>query len=418
METYLNFIVIQTEPIGAIIMKMITEKIADSMSHPLEDASHNSHQQDREETPSCQSKEISGIANRDPIEPLLLPIHELEKSVWLKDVCSSCMGCISVCPAGTLAYDHERNRPHQITSCVDCKACLDVCPRIPANNQNISSQILGPCISIKNAKSKIDSIRSQNGGVATALLTAALDEELVDCALVMGQDPWSQRSYPRVVYDAKELKKCAGSKYTSNAILEPLKDLIKCTKNIALVGTPCSVHAMGLMRRSSNEFAERVAQKVRFVIGLFCFEAYDESVIPDISKIIGEPAWRFDGMNIGDGKMTIKLRDGGFRTIPLQHLAEDVKTGCKACADFTAKLSDISIGRMGSASGMSTVIVRTSEGMGLFDIAEDMGLLEVTDGVNVEAIERASRLKLTKNGIILSDIFGGRHQYVRSKSER
>lgn len=96
----------------------------------------------------------------------------------------------------------------------------------------------------------------------------------------MGLDRWAQKSYPRVVYDSRELAKCAGSKYTSNAILEPLTDVIRDVKSIALAGTPCTVQAVGLLRGSSNEFALRLAQKVRFIVGLFCFEAYDDSLIP------------------------------------------------------------------------------------------------------------------------------------------
>ena len=97
--------------------------------------------------------------------------------------------------------------------------------------------------------------------------------------------------------------------------------------------------------------------------------------------------------------MSIKLRDGSHKIIPLQDLAEHVKPGCKACADFTAKLSDISVGSIGSAPDMSTVIVRTEEGMGLFNIAEEKGFLEIADAVNIEAINKVGKLKLTKNGV-------------------
>ena len=61
-------------------------------------------------------------------------------------------------------------------------------------------------------------------------------------------------------------------------------------------------------------------------------------------------------------------------------------------------LSDISIDIIGSAPDMNTVIVRTEEGMGLFSIAEEKGHLEVTDDVNVEAINKVGKLKIKKNG--------------------
>lgn len=367
METYLNSAALQIDPIGACIMESITERIED----------------------------------------LLLPSGMLKREVWQKGACSSCMACLSVCPAGSLAYDHEENRPYQVASCVDCGACLDVCPRIPANNDKIySSPILGPYAAIKNARLKKNSARSKKGGAVTALLTAALNEELVDCALVMDHDHWSQKAYPRAVFNAGDLKSCAGGKYTSNAILEPLGDLAKSAKNIAIVGTACSADAIGLMRMSSNEFAQKIARKVRFVIGLFCFEAYDESLIKAITEIAGIPLWRFEGMDNSEAKMTIELRGGGSKTIPLHRLAGHIRIGCRACADFTAKLSDVSVGNIGGTPGMNAVIIRTGEGSGLFNIAEETGLLEVSDGVDVQAIEKAGRLKLTKNGIIRSSFFG------------
>lgn len=339
------------------------------------------------------------LPEMDTVRLSLPPYQELEESVWLRNTCAGCRACISVCPAGTLAYDPALNRPHQVTLCVDCKACLDVCPRRPQNLKNIgSSEILGPYLDIKNARSRKNSGRFQNGGAVTALLTAALEEGLVDCALVMGEDRWAQKSYPRVVYDISDLEKCAGSKYTSNAVLEPIQDIVKDVNNIALVGTPCTVQAMGLLRKSSNEFAMKLAHKVRFLLGLFCFEAFDDQLIPEVTRRLCIPPWRIDKMIAGEGMMTITLRDGETMTIPLQELSGYVKPGCMACADFTAKLSDISVGSTGSTSGSSVVILRTPEGEGLFKIAEEMGFIEADNGVNVETIEKVGKLKLKRNG--------------------
>jgi len=331
-----------------------------------------------------------------------LPSQILEEKVWQKMLCSGCRACIAVCLADSLAYDHNRNCPVQVNPCIDCKACLAACPRLPDNADLIvSPDIIGPYIEIKNVRSKRSSARFQNGGAASALLSAALDEELVDCALVMGLDRWSQKSHPRVVYDSSDLEKCAGSKYTSNEVLECVKDLIKDqhVKNIALAGTPCSVQAVGLLRMSSNEYAIKLAQKVRFSLGLFCFEAFSDSVIEKITNAVGQPSWRIDKLSAGEGQMTVTLRDRSVQTIPLPTLAEFVKIGCAGCADFTAKLSDISLGGLGSAPGMSSAIIRTPEGMGLFKIAEELGFIESWDGVKVEAIEKVGRSKLKRNKI-------------------
>lgn len=337
------------------------------------------------------------------IKPTLLPYQELEEKVWQKAICAGCRGCIAVCLADTLAYDHELNKPCEVNPCIECKACLDACPRLPANVEcMVSSDVIGPCLDIKNVRSEKANERFQNGGAVIALLTAALEEELVDCALVMGLDRWTQNSYPHVVYDAFELNKSAGSKYTSNSVLESIKELVKDpnVKNIALVGTPCTVQSIGLLRKSSNEYAVKLVQKVRFLIGLFCFEAFSDNVILGITERIGVPPWRIDKMSAGEGLMTVTLRDRSMKSIPLAELDEYVKPGCRACADFTAKLSDISVGGIGSAPGMSSVITRTPEGMGLFNIAEEMGFIKVSDGVNVEAIKKVGGQKIRKNHIM------------------
>lgn len=38
-------------------------------------------------------------------ETMLLPYQELEKEVWLKNICAGCRGCITVCPTDALTYD-------------------------------------------------------------------------------------------------------------------------------------------------------------------------------------------------------------------------------------------------------------------------------------------------------------------------
>lgn len=332
----------------------------------------------------------------------VLPYKELERTVWTKDICAGCRGCITVCPSNTLAYDSRLNRPYQFTPCIDCKACLDVCPRMPANLSAISSQdVIGQYIEMASARSLPDSQRSQNGGAATALLTAALEEEFIDCALVMGSDRWTQKAYPRVVYYPEELRRSAGSKYDSNGVLESLKDVAKdsSVKNIAVTGTPCTIEAIRLLRRSSNEYAVKLSQKLRFALGLFCFESFDSSFIKEVTGKTGAPAWRILKMDACEGKLTVNLRDGETKALPLSGLSGYVKPGCYVCSDFTSKMADISIGSVGSEPGMSTVIVRTMEGMGLYQIARELNLLETSGRVNVAAIEKVGKLKLKRNGI-------------------
>lgn len=335
-------------------------------------------------------------------KPSVLPYKELEEAVWKKDICAGCRACITVCPGNTLAYDSKENKPYQFTPCVDCKACLDVCPRTPANYAAFrSTEIVGPYLDIKSARAGIEVERAQNGGVVTALLTAALEEDLVDCALVMGSDRWVQKAHPKVVFYPDELSKTAGSKYDCNGVLEALKEIAKddSIRSVAIVGTPCTIEAIGLLRASTNEYATKLAQKVRFAIGLFCFEVFDDAMVGEVSRRLGVPAWRITRMNAGEGKMTVTLRGGEVKQLPLASLSEFVRKGCKTCPDFTSKSADISVGSVGSKPGLSTVIIRTAEGMGLYEIAQDLQYVEPVEGVDAASIEKVGKLKLKKNGI-------------------
>lgn len=331
--------------------------------------------------------------------PALLPFQELEQSVWIKDSCAGCRGCITVCPANTLAFDVKLSRPYQITPCVDCKACLDACPRTPANMGKLALDVVGPHGDIRGIKAA-ESGRYQNGGAVTGLLRAALDEGLVDRVIVMGSDPWAQKARARIVSDPAELARTAGSKYTANDVLETMREAMRdpAVQSVALVGTPCTIQAVGLLRASANEYAAKLTGKIRFLVGLFCFEAFDDGLVPAVARRLGVPPWRIAKMNAGEGKLTVTLRGGETRSLPLSGLAEYVKPGCRSCNDFTAKLADVSVGSVGASPGASVVITRTPEGAGLLEIALEAGAVRDAGAVDAGAIEKVGKLKLKKNG--------------------
>ncbi len=341
------------------------------------------------------------MLNNAILSPALQPFQELEQNVWKTDLCAGCRGCITVCPANTLAYDLKLARPYQITPCIDCKACLDACPRTPANMEKLpSADMIGRYLDIKGVRAKAGSARYQNGGAVTALLKTALDEGLVDHAIVMGADRWAQKAYARIIDDPADLDGAAGSKYTTNDVLEAMRDAMKDpnVRNVAMVGPACTMQTVGLLRNSSNEYSAKLTQKIRFLVGLFCFESFDEALLPEVTKQLGVPSWRIAKMNAGEGKLAVTLRNGEAKALPLSSLAGLVKPGCRKCNDFTSKLADVSVGSVGAAAGSSVVITRTVEGAGLLEIAREAGLVEVTGSADVAAIEKIARLKLKRNG--------------------
>jgi coenzyme F420-reducing hydrogenase beta subunit len=89
--------------------------------------------------------------------------------------------------------------------------------------------------------------------------------------------------------------------------------------------------------------------------------------------------------------MTMVLRDQSVQNFPLPLFAEFIKPGCAAYTDFTTKLTDISLVGIGSVLGMSSVIIRIEEGLGLFKIAEEMCYIESWDGVRVVDIVKVGK---------------------------
>ncbi|HIH43776.1 MAG TPA: hypothetical protein HA257_01430 [Candidatus Methanoperedenaceae archaeon] len=79
--------------------------------------------------------------------------------------------------------------------------------------------------------------------------------------------------------------------------------------------------------------------------------------------------------------------------MPLGTIKSDELAGCPKCTDFAARFADVSAGNTGSADGYTTLVVRTDAGMALVTGATRAGRLELSDGIDLAAIERAARRK-------------------------
>ena len=336
-------------------------------------------------------------------KPVILPYKELEEAVWNKDLCAGCRACITVC-LGIPWGSTTRGKPYQYTPCVDCKACLDACPRYGQNYAAFrSGEVLGPYIDVKSVRSMLDTPRAQNGGAVTALLTAALEEEVVDCALVMSSDRWVQKAYPLVAYYPEDLRKAAGSKYDSNGVLEALKEVAKdkSVRSIALVGTPCTIQSASLLRASTNEYAVKLTEKLRFALGLFCFEVFDSAMVADVAKRLEVPAWKIDKLNAGEGKMTVYPRGGEVKQLPLPSLGGHVRKGLQSLSGLHLEVLRHIHRQRGQQARPEHGGHPVGGRRGPVRIAKDMQYLEaMPEGADIAAIEKIGKLKLKKNGLL------------------
>lgn len=246
----------------------------------------------------------------------------------------------------------------------------------------IQDSVLGPhqeIITAKAADNKVLS-KAQDGGIVSAILIYALEENIIDGTIVAGpgDEPWKPE--PLVATTKKEILKGAGTKYTMCPNLSVIKEATReyGLEKIGTVGTPCQV--MGLRKMQTYPLGVRnVIDKIALSIGIYCMENFPyESLKTFINDKVGVTPSQVTKMNITKGKLFI-THTGGEGKIPLKETHGYEQAGCNYCMDYVAELSDLSCGSVGAKPGWSTIIKRTDKGASLIDKAIKEGVLETTE---------------------------------------
>ena len=307
----------------------------------------------------------------------------LVKEVIEKGLCAACGACVAVCPKG---MGEMRGLTPTFTEHKACKVCSLVCPVYNRDTRELEEkflgrvkeegEVLGVYKGVYACKTRLEEVGkvAQDGGVVSTLLIAALEEGVIEGAVVSGlSDDKPLWPEPILATSKGEVLKAAGSRYTPSPNLLMLREAKeKKVKSLAVVGTPCHVTAA----RRIQARVPGYGRPVRYVLGLFCTETFNyEGLIGKLKEKGADPNHIV--------KTDIKRRfiatldTGETVEIPLKELEEHVRGSCRICTDFSAELADISVGSVGSPVGWSTVIVRTKEGEELFNLAVNKGLLEV-----------------------------------------
>ena len=246
----------------------------------------------------------------------------------------------------------------------------------------IQDSVLGPhqeIITAKAADNKVLS-KAQDGGIVSAILIYALEENIIDGTIVAGpgDEPWKPE--PLVATTKKEILKGAGTKYTMCPNLSVIKEATReyGLEKIGTVGTPCQV--MGLRKMQTYPLGVRnVVDKIALSIGIYCMENFPyESLKTFINDKVGVTPSQVTKMNITKGKLFI-THTGGEGKIPLKETHGYEQAGCNYCMDYVAELSDLSCGSVGAKPGWSTIIKRTDKGASLIDKAIKEGVIETTE---------------------------------------
>lgn len=329
---------------------------------------------------------------------------DLKSEVWDTGICSGCGACIAVCPADALSFTEgaagkspvSTGYCKQATDSVPCGACYAVCPRTSPQ----PAETLGPYLELTCASAAFDIPHKQSGGAVTAILASALDEGLIDCVVTVTEDRFTLKPSSVIITGSGALVMQAGSRYSWWVpLLAALKKAVieRKYKKIAVIGLPCAVQALAQIRSGDNDLLVPYAGAIRLVIGLFCTESFDYSLLTEkLRKDNATEPHEIRKMDV-KGKLVITRHDGSTTNLPLRDLESCIRPGCHHCSDLTATFADISAGSAGSPKGSTTLIVRTPTGRAFVEAAVRSGKLVLSPGADTGAIEKLATGKIKKS---------------------
>ncbi|MDI6841791.1 coenzyme F420 hydrogenase subunit beta [Methanothermobacter wolfeii] len=239
--------------------------------------------------------------------------------------------------------------------------------------------VLGTYKEIVSARSTDREIQklAQDGGIVTGLLAYALDERIIEGAVVAGPGEEFWKPQPMVAMTSDELKAAAGTKYTFSPNVMMLKKAVRQygIEKLGTVAIPCQT--MGIRKTQTYPFGVRfLADKIKLLVGIYCMENFPYTSLQTfICEKLGISMELVEKMDIGKGKFWVYTQDDVL-TLPLKETHGYEQAGCKICKDYVAELADVSTGSVGSPDGWSTVITRTDAGDSIFKQAVEAGLFE------------------------------------------
>ncbi len=147
-------------------------------------------------------------------------------------------------------------------------------------------------------------------------------------------------------------------------------------EKIAMVGTPCQV----LAATKVNKYPDITGgSPIDIKIGLFCMETFSYKYMRMFLEENQVDINEVKECSIEQNQLKFLKKDGTTFEVPLAKAEGFIRKNCDICSDYTADISDISIGSIGSPKGWSTVIIRTPKGQEIIEALEKQGQIETQD---------------------------------------
>ena len=289
-------------------------------------------------------------------------------SVIKDGLCTGCGTCVSLCPEEAIKIVINEKKGIYIPKineerCNNCGICFKVCPGHEVDFKELNLEIFGKepeDILIGNylncyiGYSTDYDIRynSSSGGLVSTLLIFALEEGIIDGALVtrMKKDNPLEPE-PFIARTREEIIEASKSKYCPVPANIALKEILnsKEGEKFAVVGLPCHIYGV----RKAEQINKKLKERIVLHFGIFCSSEHTflgtEFLLQRIS-VKKEDIIKIDYRGEGwPGGMTIALKNGNKKFLPLNEYWKEfgpffIPTRCIFCFDESCELSDISFG--------------------------------------------------------------------------
>jgi len=332
---------------------------------------------------------------------------ELYEEVIDSGLCTGCAGCVISCPHDVIGYKHEpgQYKPFHLeeelglTDCIHgqkgCTSCTRACPRFRHWETEADEHLFGR---VRNAdelsgiysdimlvRAKNDSVyeTGQDGGLVSAILIWALENDVIDGALVShletgegGEGGW--KAIPAVASNREEVLAGAGSRYTYSANTLAFNEAKeRGLDRLALVGMSCQTSIAPVMWHRK---IGKVSKPIKLNIGLLCSKSFDDALFDDLFHTkYGLAKENIAKMNI-KGVFQVWMKNGDYHEINLKECHAWTREGCNHCPDFAAEHADISTGGIGNITDWTLTIVRTDLGRAIIKAMIEDGVVETRPG--------------------------------------
>ena len=330
-------------------------------------------------------------------------------------LCTGCGTCVALCPNEAIKLTINEKKGIYVPElseekCDNCGTCYEVCPGHEVDFKTLNLEIfgkepedilIGTYINCYIGHSTDYEIRynSSSGGLVTQLLIFALDEGIIDGALVTkmsDENPLEPEVF--IARTKEEIITASQSKFCPVPANIMLKKILKEKGMFAVVGLSC--HIQGI--RKAEMINKKLKEKIALHLGLCSCSTNinflgTERVLQKMN-IRKENVKKIDyrkGEN-PPGMMSIKLKDGNTKQITHTEFwifssPFFVPTRCTFCYDGTCELADISFGswtslRDDDTTGETVCVSRTKFGEELIQNAKSKKKIDINQISSIKGI--------------------------------